>query len=110
MNIGLTGVAFRLDGKHKVSDNPENDDIMFESLNIKKTGVSIPDKLPYETHTDREKFLNSITEALENNKRIPVTAYCTMPKAVVSLPTKEGAKAYRRQYPIPKALEKTLDD
>jgi hypothetical protein len=110
MNIGLTGVAFRLDGEHKVSDNPDNDERIFESLNIKSENSSKPDESPYGTHSEIEKFLSSIKESLEKNKQIPVTAFCTMPEAVVSLPTKEGAKAYRRQYPIPKALEKTLDD
>lgn len=110
LGIALTGVAFRIEELYKRSDNPGNDDQMFKSLNIDNKNQLEPDNSPAGSSLERDKFLSMIQDCLDLNQDIPVTAYCSMPEAIVELPTDKNATAYRRQYPVPQVLKKVLDE
>jgi hypothetical protein len=109
MNIGLTGVAFRIKDDHAHSDAALSDEAIFENLNIERERKHEPDNSPAGTPEQRAEFMSIIKESLEINQSIPITSSCPLPESIVRLPTKEGATAYRRQYPIPYALRPVLD-
>ncbi|KAG2191771.1 hypothetical protein INT47_012821 [Mucor saturninus] len=109
MNIGLINVAYDIEGEYVHSDNAKDYAAIYENLNIDKEKKFEPDNSPAGTAQQRAEFMSSIKEALEENKNIPVESYCPLSESIIRLPTKEGATAYRRQYPIPHALRPTLD-
>ena len=109
MNIGLTGVAYKIEGEFSHSDTVENDDLIFENINIDRTCKHVPDDSPAGTSIQRSEFFNTIKETLGKNLKISETSCCPMPESIIRLPTKDGATAYRRQYPIPHALRSVLD-
>jgi hypothetical protein len=109
MNIGLTGVAFRIKDDHAHSDAALSDKAIFDNLNIESEKKHEPDNSPAGTPEQRAEFMSIIKESLEINQSIPMTSSCPLPESIVHLPTKEGATAYRRQYPIPYALRPVLD-
>ncbi|EIE89635.1 hypothetical protein RO3G_14346 [Rhizopus delemar RA 99-880] len=109
MNIGLTGVAFKLDGEHSHSDTTANDNLILDNINIDRENKHEPDNSPAGTPNQRAEFFKIIKEAIDKNQSIPIESSCPMPESIIHLPTKEGATAYRRQYPIPHALRPVLD-
>ena len=111
LNISLTGVAYRLDAENESDiDNAIVEDAqIFENANIEAVTKYEPDNSPAGTPEQREKFFKTISEVLKKNREIPITSSCTMEESIIYLPTKEGATAYRRQYPIPFALRPVLD-
>lgn len=109
LNIGLTGVAFRIKDDHAHSDAALSNEAIYENLNIEHQKKHEPDNSPAGTSEQRAEFMSIIKESLEINQSIPVTSSCPLPESIVYLPTKEGATAYRRQYPIPYALRPVLD-
>ncbi|OAD79870.1 hypothetical protein PHYBLDRAFT_184570 [Phycomyces blakesleeanus NRRL 1555(-)] len=109
MNIGLINVAYDIEGEYVHSDNAKDYAAIYENLNIDKEKKFEPDNSPAGTAQQRAEFMSSIKASLEENKNIPVESYCPLSESIIRLPTKEGATAYRRQYPIPHALRPTLD-
>ncbi|EIE87751.1 hypothetical protein RO3G_12462 [Rhizopus delemar RA 99-880] len=109
MNIGLTGVAFRLSSEHSRSDTVTDEIQILENINIDQVNEFEPDNSPAGTAEQRANFFDTIKDVLKKNQSIPVTSSCPMPESIIHLPTKEGATAYRRQYPIPHALRPVLD-
>ncbi|EIE87356.1 hypothetical protein RO3G_12067 [Rhizopus delemar RA 99-880] len=109
MNIGLTGVAFRLSSEHSHSDTATDEIQILENINIDQVNEFEPDNSPAGTAEQRANFFDTIKDVLKRNQSIPVTSSCPMPESIIHLPTKEGATAYRRQYPIPHALRPFLD-
>jgi len=109
MNIGLTGVAYSLGSEHTHSDAAVKDDMIFENINIDQANNLEPDNSPAGTTEQRAEFYKIIEQSLNRNREIPVTSHCPMPESIIHLPTKEGATAYRRQYPIPHALKPVLN-
>ena len=110
MRIGLTGVAVNWSqGEDVYSKNKEKDEL-FRNLNIDHEEKYEPDNSPAGTTRQREEFMKTIKPSIDNNQSIPATSFCTISESVVSLPTKEGATAYRRQYPIPYQLRPVVDE
>ena len=109
MNIGLTGVAFKIEGDHSHSDTTANDQMIYENINIDIKNEHEPDKSPAGTSEQRAEFFRVIDGSLKENQSIPISPSCPMPESIIHLPTKEGATAYRRQYPIPHSLRPVLD-
>jgi hypothetical protein len=58
----------------------------------------------------REWLMSAIQMALDKNAALPKTGHCTVPEAVVHLPTPPGVTVYRNQYPIPQTLHPMLDE
>lgn len=109
MNIGLTGVAFRIEGEHTHSDSNTSDNLLFENLNLDTASDLEPDNSPAGTAEQRRKFFEVISAILQLNLEIPVTSSCPLPESIIRLPTKEGATAFRRQYPVPHMLREVLE-
>ncbi|KAG1019281.1 hypothetical protein G6F43_014363 [Rhizopus delemar] len=42
MNIGLTGVAFKIDGEHSHSDTTANDNLILDNINIDRENKHEP--------------------------------------------------------------------
>lgn len=108
LNIGLTGVAFRIKEEHAHSDADLSEEVILRNLNIEIQDDTIPDKSPAGSHTQRAEFHSIIKEALDENQNISVKSHCPLPESTVHLSTKEGATAYR-QYPIAHKLRPFLD-
>ncbi|KAG1444948.1 hypothetical protein G6F56_010095 [Rhizopus delemar] len=106
MNIGLTGVAVKWD--EKFADLTLENDASFRNINFEQNEHE-PDNSPYGTPEERERFLREIKDSVDKNQQVPITSFCTVPESVISLPTKEGATAYRRQYSIAHHLQPVLD-
>lgn len=104
MNIGLTGVAYKLEGNTHF-----NDKAIFENVNFDHTNEHEPDNSPAGTPEERANFFNLVKGSIDLNQKIPPSSSCPMPESIIRLPTKEGATSYRRQYPIPHALRPVLD-
>ncbi|KAG0733321.1 hypothetical protein G6F23_013462 [Rhizopus arrhizus] len=109
MNIGLTGVAFRFSSEHSHSDTATDEIQILENINIDQVNEFEPDNSPAGTAEQRANFFDMIKDVLKKNQSIPVTSSCPMPESIIHLPTKEGATAYRWQYPIPHTLRPVLD-
>ena len=110
MNIGLTGVAFRIDSEHQHSDATEHDARMFENINLDFDGKHLEaDNSPAGTPAERKEFEAFIRDSLKRNESIPIESCCPLPEAVVRLPTKEGATAHRRPYPIAESLKPVVE-
>src|SRR3982074_2717982 len=58
----------------------------------------------------KDSFMKAIAEVVEENQKIPPNSFCMLPESVVYLNTSEGKYAYRRQYPIPVAMEALVDE
>ncbi|KAK4509772.1 uncharacterized protein ATC70_007074 [Mucor velutinosus] len=110
MNIGLTGVAFRIDSEHQHSDATEHNERMFENINLDFEGKHLEaDNSPAGTEEERQEFKTYMSEALKRNEEIPIESCCPLPEAIVKLPTKEGATAHRRPYPIAESLKPVVE-
>ena len=109
MNIGLTGVAFHWNRDNIYSTLNECSDDQIRNVNfVNGDQVDEPDNTPFGTVNERDAFMTQIELALKTNEEIPITSFCTVPESVVRLPTKEGATAFQRQYPIPHTLKPVL--
>lgn len=64
LNIGLTGVAFRIKEEHAHSDADLSEEVILRNLNIEIQDDTIPDKSPAGSHTQRAEFHSIIKEAL----------------------------------------------
>lgn len=110
MNIGLTGVAFRIDSEHQHSDATAHDEKMFENINLDFEGKDLEaDNAPAGTVEEREQFALYIKESLRRNELIPIESHCPLPESIIRLPTKEGATAHRRPYPIAESLKPVVE-
>ena len=110
MNIGLTGVAFRIDSEHQHSDATVNDEKMFENINLDFEGKDLEaDNAPAGTLEERKQFAVYIKESLRKNELIPIESHCPLPESIIRLPTKEGATAHRRPYPIAESLKPVVE-
>jgi len=58
----------------------------------------------------KDSFMKAIAEVVEENQKMSPNSFCTLPESVVYLNTPEGKYAYRRQYPIPVAMEALVDE
>src|SRR3982074_2672180 len=58
----------------------------------------------------KDSFMKAIAEVVEENQKMSPNSFCTLPESVVYLNTPEGKYAYRRQYPIPAAMEALVDE
>src|SRR3981081_3251523 len=58
----------------------------------------------------KDSFMKAIAEAVEENQKMSPNSFCMLPESVVYLNTPEGKYAYRRQYPIPAAMEALVDE
>ncbi|CEP14838.1 hypothetical protein [Parasitella parasitica] len=84
MNIGLTGVAFRIDSEHQHSDAKEHDERMFENINLDFEGKHLEaDNSPAGTPAERKEFKEFIRELLKRDEAIPIESHCPLPEAVV---------------------------
>ena len=105
MNINLTRVAVKWDDVQILEEDEK-----FKNINFMES-KNEPNKSPYGTSSQYKRFMNEIEPHVRNNQNIPITSFCTIPESVVRLPTKEGAIAYQRQYPIPYKMRPiTIDD
>ena len=68
----------------------------------------IPNDSPVGTKEQHQSFMDAIAPYLDENAAIPKNAHCTMPEAVVRLPTPPGKVAYRAPYRIAEALKPVL--
>ncbi|CEP13742.1 hypothetical protein [Parasitella parasitica] len=110
MNIGLTGVAFRIDGEHVHSDAAVNDEEMFKNINLDFEGKDLEaDNAPAGTVEEQKAFVSYIKESLRQNALIPVESSCPLPESIIQLPTKEGATAHRRPFTIAESLKPVVE-
>lgn len=110
MNIGLTGVAFRIDSEHQHSDAMVHDEKIFENINLNFEGKDLEaDNAPAGTLEERKQFAVYIKDALRRNDLIPIESHCPLPESIIRLPTKEGATAHRRPYPIAESLKPVVE-
>lgn len=97
LNIGLTGVAYRW------PEDPEKEDAQFEKVNFDTENKINPDAdCNYGTEAQRKSFFDSIQDAINQNEKITLGTFCTVPESVVRIPIiKPNANCYTRQYPLP---------
>lgn len=81
----------------------DNDDNMIESSKDTTSLTRIPDD-------DLQKIMHGTRTAIAANAAIPSHSFCTFPGSEVSLPTGEHKPIFRRQYPIPRALQPAVTD
>ncbi|CEP17193.1 hypothetical protein [Parasitella parasitica] len=67
------------------------------------------DNSPAGTPAERKEFEEFIQESLKRNEAIPIVSHCPLPEVVVRLPTKEGATAHLRLYPIAESLKPVVE-
>jgi hypothetical protein len=70
----------------------------------------IPNESPVGTEAEREKLLSALTPYLEENESIPKDSFCTVPESVIELDTPPGVSSFRRQYPLPHAMEPIIKE
>ena len=101
--IAISGLPTGIEMAERLPE-PEPD----ERLTIKP--LVLPEsELTAEFNIARENFMKEIRDALEENQRIPLDSFCMLPESVMYLHTPKGKYAFRRQYPIPFALEPIVD-
>lgn len=86
--IGYTGLVSTWEKPEKQVEEENMDDV--PTTNASPTGS--PDQ--------HKQSLEKIKPYMDANQAIPRDSFCTMPEAVVHLPTPEEKQVYRRQYPI----------
>ena len=80
----------------------ENDDKMIESSKDASL-TRIPER-------DLQQIMNGTRMAIDTNVAIPSDSFCTFPGSEVLLQTGENRPVFRRQYPIPQALQFAVTD
>ena len=88
--IGYTGLVSSWEKAEKKAEENKDD-------------VLVPNDSTAGTPAEHKQFCNAIPPFLKENQAIPKNAFCTMPEAVVHLPTPEGEHVFRQQYRIPYA-------
>ncbi|KAG1028317.1 hypothetical protein G6F43_014053 [Rhizopus delemar] len=68
MNIGLTGVAFRLSSEHSHSDTATDEIQILENINIDQVNEFEPDNSPAGTAEQRANFFDTIKDVLKKNQ------------------------------------------
>ncbi|CDH61116.1 hypothetical protein RO3G_16746 [Lichtheimia corymbifera JMRC:FSU:9682] len=69
-----------------------------------------PNNSPAGTDVQRDAFFKKIDPLILDNKRIPKTSFCTLDESIITLDTGKHKPVYKRQYPIPIALEPVLQE
>ena len=85
--IGMTGLIFHWGAREKERNEAEAE--------IPKPNVS-----PAGTAGERTQFQKEIQPYMDANQAIPPNSFCTLPEAVVHLPTPPGKTVFRCQYRI----------
>ena len=106
LNIGLTGVAVKWEDDFANLTLENN--AKFRNINFDQSEHE-PDNSPFGTPEEGKRFLREIKESVQRNQQVPITSFCSVPESVISLPTKEGATAFKRQYNIAHHLKPVLD-
>lgn len=96
---------FKTRGSHSLlsSNNPKIHDPV-DSAQYK------PNETPVGTPEERTHLMNSLQPLLDANSKIPMSSHCNLPGVIITLDTELNAVAFRRQYDIPLAYEKLLDE
>lgn len=90
LRISLSGVA------HCFPDK-EGTQAQFKNIIFDTTNKYDPENANFGSETERQKFMEEIQIAIDNNKG----AFCTMPEAQVQIPLKsKTTNMYIRQYPF----------
>ena len=99
LRIGLTGLAT----SWLSSNNPKIPDAV-------DPDQYRPNETPVGTPQERKHLMSILQPLLEENSKIPMSSHCNLPGAIITLDTDPNAFAFRRQYDIPLAYEKLLDE
>ena len=68
----------------------------------------VPNSSPVGSTEEHQDFLDAIALSLAANEAIPKNACCSMPEAIICLPTPPGKVAYRSPYRVAEALKPAL--
>ena len=103
IGISLGGLATSWISSSEQSAGVDPDAEMFKNIDI-------PNESPAGTPEEHAQFMNAIEPLVKDNQSIPTTSFCTHPQAVVYLHTTPGKVSYRRQYPLPRVLQRTVQE
>ena len=99
LHINITGLATSWEPYVKAAEDPID-----ASVNDTQKDY------PFGTSEERKVMMDKIEPLLKINKQIPTNSCCTLPGATVELKVDESKYKARRQYPIPYAHKKHVDE